>query len=49
MASDQIFERKVMTPAEREAQEVSREIEREAVLTDYARAQKALHENRERL
>ena len=45
--SDQIFKRKIISPAEREAQKVFREIEREAALTDYARAQKALHENRE--
>lgn len=47
--SDQTFKQKVLTPAVREAHKVFRKIEAEAVPTDYAKAQKALHENRERL
>jgi hypothetical protein len=47
--NDQIFKQKILTPAVRKAHKVFREIEREAALTDYAKAEKALHENRERL
>ncbi|WP_074129430.1 hypothetical protein [Bradyrhizobium sp. NAS96.2] len=35
--------------AEREARKVFREAEAKEALTDYAKAQKAFHENRERL
>ncbi|MTV11972.1 MULTISPECIES: hypothetical protein [Bradyrhizobium] len=35
--------------AEREARRVSREAEAKDALSDYAKAQKAFHENRERL
>jgi hypothetical protein len=47
--SNQTFEPKVTTPAEREARKVFREVEAEAAMTDHEKAQKAFHENRERL
>ncbi|WP_456754617.1 MULTISPECIES: hypothetical protein [unclassified Bradyrhizobium] len=37
------------TGAEREARKVFRQAEAKEALTDYAKAQKAFHENRERL
>jgi len=43
--SDETFERKVTTPAEREA----RQVEAEKAMTDHERAQQAHRENRERL
>jgi hypothetical protein len=43
------FERKVMTPAEREARKVFREVDAAKAMTEHERAQRALHENRERL
>jgi hypothetical protein len=39
----------VTTPAEREARKAFREVETEAAMTDHEKAQKAFHENRERL
>ena len=43
------FERKVITPAEREARKVFREVEAAKAMTEHERAQRAFHENRERL
>jgi hypothetical protein len=43
------FERKVITPAEREARKLFREVEAAKAMTENERAQKAFHENRERL
>ncbi len=43
------FERKVITPAEREARKAFREAEASKAMTDHERAQKAFQENRERL
>ncbi|WP_375776022.1 hypothetical protein ACE103_30205 [Bradyrhizobium sp. ma5] len=42
-------ERRAPTAAEREARKVFRQAEAKEALTDYAKAQKALHDNRERL
>jgi DNA-directed RNA polymerase alpha subunit len=47
--SDETFERKVTTPAEREARKAFRQVEAEKAMTDHERAQQALRENRERL
>jgi hypothetical protein len=44
-----IFERKVISPAEREARKVFKEAEAAKAMTEHERAQKAFHENRERL
>jgi hypothetical protein len=49
MSDDQTFERKVITPAEREARKAFRADEAEKALSDHEKAQKAFHENRERL
>lgn len=46
--NNEIFERKVTTPAERKARKAFREVEAEAAMTDHEKA-KAFHENRERL
>ena len=43
------FERKVITPAEREARKLFREADAAKAMTEHERAQKAFHENRERL
>jgi hypothetical protein len=43
------FERKVITPAEREARKVFKEVDAAKAMTEHERAQKAFHENRERL
>ncbi len=43
------FERKVVTPAEREARKLFREADAAKAMTEHERAQKAFHENRERL
>ena len=43
------FERKVITPAEREARKLFREAEAAKAMTEHERAQKAFQENRERL
>jgi hypothetical protein len=47
--SDETFERKVTTPAEREARKAFRQVEAAKAMTDHERAQKAFNENRERL
>ncbi|WP_094193623.1 hypothetical protein [Bradyrhizobium viridifuturi] len=41
--------RSAPTAAEREARKIFRQAEAKEALTDYAKAQKAFHENRERL
>jgi hypothetical protein len=43
------FERKVITPAEREARKLFREVDASKAMTEQERTQKAFHENRERL
>jgi hypothetical protein len=43
------FERKVITPAEREARKAFKEVDAAKAMTEHERAQKAFHENRERL
>jgi hypothetical protein len=43
------FERKVITPAEREARKAFRQVEAAKAITEHERAQKAFQENRERL
>ena len=43
------FERREPTPAEREARKAFREVIPGNAMTDYAKAQKSLQENRERL
>jgi hypothetical protein len=43
------FERKVITPAEREARKVFKEADATKAMTEHERAQKAFQENRERL
>jgi hypothetical protein len=47
--SDETSESKVPTQAEREARKAFKQVEAEKALTDHAKAQKAFHENRERL
>jgi hypothetical protein len=49
MSDDQTFQRKVITPAEREARKVFREAEAKKALSDHEKAQKTFDENRERL
>jgi hypothetical protein len=43
------FERKVTTPAEREARKLFREVDAAKAMTEHEREQRAFHENRERL
>jgi cell division septum initiation protein DivIVA len=43
------FERKVITPAEREARKVFKEADAAKAMTEHERAQKAFQANRERL
>ena len=43
------FERKVITPAEREARKMFKEADAAKAMTEHERTQKAFHENRERL
>jgi hypothetical protein len=43
------YERKVQTPAEREAKKALRKVEAEQAMLDHAKAQTAFDENRERL
>ena len=43
------FERKVISPAEREARKVFKEADAAKAMTEHERAQKAFQENRERL
>ena len=47
--SDKEFERKVITPAEREARKAFRKVEAVKAVTEREAAQKAFNENRERL
>jgi hypothetical protein len=43
------FDRKVITPAEREARKLFREADAAKAMTEQERAHRAFHENRERL
>jgi hypothetical protein len=43
------FERRVITPAEREARKAFKEVDAAKAMTEHERAQKAFQENRERL
>jgi hypothetical protein len=43
------FERKVISPAEREARKVFKVVDAAKAMTEHERAQKAFQENRERL
>jgi hypothetical protein len=43
------FERKIITPAEREARKLFREVEVSKAMTEHELTQRAFHENRERL
>jgi hypothetical protein len=43
------FERKIITPAEREARKAFKEVDAAKAMTEHERAQKAFQENRERL
>jgi hypothetical protein len=43
------FERKIITPAEREARKAFREVEAAKAMTEHEIAQKTFHDNRERL
>jgi hypothetical protein len=43
------FERKTITPAEREARKLFRQAEAAKAMTEHERTQKAFNENRERL
>jgi hypothetical protein len=47
--SDETFERKVTTPAEREARKAFRQVEAAKAMTDHEKAQKTFNDNRERL
>jgi hypothetical protein len=47
--SDETFERKITTPAEREARKAFRQVEAAKAMTDHERAQKTFNDNRERL
>jgi hypothetical protein len=47
--SNETFERKVTSSAEREARKAFREVEAAKALTEHEKAQKAFNENRERL
>jgi hypothetical protein len=49
MIRDHTFQRRETTPAEREAHKAFKEVMPGKAMTDYAKAQKSLHENRERL
>jgi plasmid stabilization system protein ParE len=49
MIRDHTFVRRDATPAEREARKAFREVIPGNAMTDYAKTQKSLHENRERL
>jgi hypothetical protein len=49
MSDDRTIERKVITPAEREARKVFAAGEAKKAISEHEKAQKALHENRERL
>lgn len=47
--NDQKFERGIARPAEREALKAFRQVGAEKAMTEHEKAQKAFHENRERL
>jgi hypothetical protein len=47
--SDDTFERKVITPAVREARKAFRQVEAANAMTDHEKAQKTFNDNRERL
>jgi hypothetical protein len=47
--SDQTFERKLVTPAEREARKVFRQVDAQKAMTEHQIAEKAFSNNRERL
>jgi hypothetical protein len=47
--SDETFERKVTTPAEREARKAFKQVEAAKAMTDHEKAQKTFNDNRERL
>jgi len=47
--SDETFELKVTTPAEREARKAFRQVEAAKAMTDHEKAQKTFNDNRERL
>jgi hypothetical protein len=49
MSRRQTFDRRETTPAERAARKAFRPVEAKQSMTDYEKAQKAFHENRERL
>jgi hypothetical protein len=43
------FDRKIMTPAEREARKLFREADAVTAMTEHELAQRAFHDNRQRL
>jgi hypothetical protein len=47
--SDETFERKVITPAEREARKAFRQLDAEKAMTEHEIAEKAFYNNRDRL
>jgi hypothetical protein len=47
--SDDVFDRKTPSPAEREAQKAFRQVSPDKPSSDRDKAQKAFHDNRERL
>jgi hypothetical protein len=47
--SGETFERKVTTPAEREARKAFKQVEAAKAMTDHEKAQKTFNDNRERL
>jgi hypothetical protein len=47
--SDETFERKVTSPAEREARKAFKQVEAAKAMTDHEKAQKTFNDNRERL
>jgi hypothetical protein len=47
--SDQTFERKIPTAAEREARKAFKQVKAVKAMTDHQKTQEAFHENRERL
>jgi hypothetical protein len=47
--SDETFERKVITPAEREARKAFRQVDAEKAMTEHEIAEKAFYDNRDRL
>jgi hypothetical protein len=47
--SNETIDRKVMTPAEREARKAFRQVEAEKAMTEHEIAEKAFYDNRDRL